>query len=107
MYEGVLQLVPRYPHHLIKKLVVPQYSSCAMRRSAAALCNTGSDARFNTDEKITASRSVQVRVEHKGSKSPCSSRQQKSGMGDVAQNNSVNPPCRLCSLPTLKNAPGL
>eukprot|EP00879_Flechtneria_rotunda_P012402 GHRR01012950.1.p4 GENE.GHRR01012950.1~~GHRR01012950.1.p4 ORF type:complete len:102 (+),score=37.49 GHRR01012950.1:1431-1736(+) len=57
----------------MKKLVVPQYSSCASRSSAAALCNTGRLLRRNTLLKMTASLKVQVRLWHRGSSKPCNS----------------------------------
>ena len=54
----------------MNQLLVPDQSISAIRSSAAAECRTGSDTRFMTDPKMTASRSVQLPAWHSGSSSP-------------------------------------
>ena len=55
----------------MKKLVVPQYSICAMRSSAAAECSTGMEVRRRMELKMKASRRVQVRLWQRGRRRPC------------------------------------
>lgn len=66
----------------MKKLVVPAYSICASRSNAAAECSTGRLLRFNTLLKITASRSVQLRLAHKGNSRPCAVQQTRCCVSD-------------------------
>ena len=55
---------------LMKKLVVPQYSICAMRSNAAAECNTGIEVRLRMELNMKASRNVQVWLWQRGSSRP-------------------------------------